>query len=435
MCKILFLPKYYSIDLSDLTNESGRWLNCIMNKRFDVVIVGAALNGLAAVLALGGPNARRPLSVAIVDGSNPYDKISNARDARASALTGSTRRMFEALGVWDHISAHSQDMREIIITDGQPKLLQFGDVNKEQTSTACMIENHLLLEGLLKTVELSSYLTLLTGSAVAKQSFGPGLATLTLANGEQITCNLIVAADGAKSPIRQAANIELVGWSYDQVGLVASFEHELAHQGRAEEHFTSEGPFAVLPLVGNRSSIVWTKAKAEGIRLQDLSPRAFEAELQAQLGDHLGKIALIGKQQGYPLSMLFAKQFHGPRLALVGDAAHVIHPLAGLGLNLGLRDVAALAECVGDAHALGQDIGGAQVLERYSAWRRFDTVATALSMDGINRLFSNSNPGLRILRDSGLQAVNRFDGLKHAFEREAAGENGSLPRLMRGELV
>jgi 2-octaprenyl-6-methoxyphenol hydroxylase len=406
-----------------------------MSKRYDVVIVGAALNGLAAALALAGPRARRPLSVAVVDSADPYEKLSNARDARASALTGSTRRMFEALGVWDHISTHTQDMREIIVTDGQPTLLQFGDVNKEQTSTACMVENHLLLEGLLKTVELSSHLSLLTGSAVAKQSFAPGLATLNLANDELITCNLIVAADGAKSPIRQAAEIQFAGWSYDQVGLVASFEHELAHQGRAEEHFTPEGPFAVLPLVGNRSSIVWTKGKVEGLRLQNLSPLAFEAELQVQLGDHLGKITLIGKQQGYPLSMLFAKQFHGPRLALVGDAAHVIHPLAGLGLNLGLRDVAALAECVGDAYALGQDIGGAQVLERYSAWRRFDTVATALAMDGINRIFSNNNPALRILRDGALQAVNKFEGLKHAFEQEAAGQNGALPRLMRGELV
>ncbi len=406
-----------------------------MSKRFDVVIVGAALNGLAAAVALAGPNARRPLSVAIVDIADPHAKISAAQDARASALTSSTQRMFEALGVWEHISVHTQAMRDIIVTDGKPTLLQFGGGDSDQTSTACMIENHLLLEGLLKTVELSPHLTLLTGSAVAKQSFAPGLATLALANDETITCNLIVAADGARSPTRLAAQIEFVGWSYDQVGLVASFEHELAHDGRAEEHFTPDGPFAVLPLVGRRSSIVWTKARAEGKRLQELLPSEFEVELQKQVGNHLGKITLIGKQQGYPLSMLFAKQFHGTRLALVGDAAHVIHPLAGLGLNLGLRDVAALAECVGDAHALGQDIGGAGVLERYTAWRRFDTVATAATMDGINRLFSNDNPFLRVIRDLGLQAVNRIDVLKHMFEREAAGQTGSLPRLMRGELI
>jgi 2-octaprenyl-6-methoxyphenol hydroxylase len=406
-----------------------------MSKRFDVVIVGAALNGLAAGLALSGPRTRRPLSVAIVDATDPYQKISNAGDARASALTGSTRLMFEALGVWEHISADTQDIREIIVTDGQPTLLQFGDVNAEQASTACMIENHVLLEGLLKTVEQSPHLTLMTGSAVSSQSFGPGLATLALANGEHLRSNLIVAADGGKSPIRQAANIEFVGWSYDQMALVASFGHALPHHGRAEEHFTSSGPFAVLPLAGDRSSVVWTMGTRDGKSFQQLSPGEFEFELQKQIGTHLGQITLIGKQQGYPLSMLFAKEFHGSRLALVGDAAHVIHPLAGLGLNLGLRDVAALAECVGDASALGQDIGSISVLERYSTWRRFDTVATAVAMDGINRLFSNDNPYLRVIRDLGLKATNRIGGLKDAFEKEAAGRTGSLPRLLRGELI
>ena len=413
----------------------GSGLTDTMSKRFDVVIVGAALNGLAAGLALGGPKSRRPLSDAIVDVMDPYVKVSNTRDARASALTSSTRRMFEALGVWEHISAHTQDMREIIVTDGQPILLQFGDVNAAQAATACMIENHILLKGLLETVKRSSHITLMTGHAVVAQSFGPGLAKLGLANGEQATCNLVIAADGAKSPIRQAAKIELVGWSYDQMGIVASFDHELPHHGRAEEHFTASGPFAVLPLPGNRSSIVWTKRTQEAKRLLNLAPNDFEIELQQQVGPHLGKITLVGRQQGYPLSMLFAREFHGPRLALVGDAAHVIHPLAGLGLNLGLRDAAALAECVGDAYALGQDIGGAPVLERYSTWRRFDTVATAATMDGINRLFSNDNPFLRSIRDLGLKATNQIGGLKNAFEREAAGQSGSLPRLLRGELI
>ena len=407
-----------------------------MSTRFDVIVVGAALNGLAAGLALGGHKTRRPLSVAIVDIRDPRQRSSADNDARASALTASSKRMFEVLGVWDHVGRRAQEMREIIVTDGaghddRPVLLQFG----EAAAAASMVENQHLLDSLLAVVEKSPSITLITGHGVAEQSFAPGLAKLTLANAEQLSCSLVVAADGGKSPLRQAAGIELVGWSYEQMGIVASFDHELPHNGRAEEHFTPAGPFAILPLPGNRSSIVWTKGTGEAKRLLSLSGQDFELELQKEVGSHLGKIALIGKPQGYPLSMFFAKEFHAPRLALVGDAAHVIHPLAGLGLNLGLRDVAALAECVADAYALGEDIGGLSVLERYSTWRRFDTVATAASMDGLNRLFSNSNPVLKIMRDLGLRATNQVSGLKQAFAREAAGQTGSLPRLLRGENV
>ena len=411
----------------------------IMTKSFDVIVVGGALNGLAAGLALGGHRARRPLSVAIVDRKDPRQNLSSDDDARASAITASSKRMFEALGVWEHIAQHMQEMAEIIVTDGRgpearPVLLQFGEAGSGLTS-AHMVENRHLLQGLLGTLEKSPNITLVTGHAVAQQIFAPGLAKLSLSNGEQFSCSLVIAADGGKSPLRAAAGIELVGWSYDQMGIVASFDHELPHGGRAEEHFTPAGPFAVLPLRGNRSSIVWTKGTAEANRLLGLPGQEFETELQNEIGSHLGKIALLGKPQGYPLSMFFAKEFHATRLALVGDAAHVIHPLAGLGLNLGLRDVAALAECVADAHALGQDIGGLAVLERYSTWRRFDTVATAASMDGLNRLFSNDNSFLRIVRDLGLRATNQMSGVKQMFAREAAGQTGELPKLLRGETV
>ncbi|HRA93534.1 MAG TPA: FAD-dependent monooxygenase [Aestuariivirga sp.] len=414
--------------------------DAIMSKTFDVIVVGAALNGLAAGLALGGHRARRPLSVAIIDRRDPRQALSRDSDGRASAITASSKRMFEALGVWEGVAPHMQEMGEIIVTDGRgpearPVLLQFGESRSGEPASAFMTENHHLLQGLVDSVEKSPNITLVTGHAVAQQSFAPGLAKLTLANGEQLTCSLVVAADGGKSPLRQAAGVELVGWSYDQMGIVASFDHERPHGGRAEEHFTPAGPFAILPLPGNRSSIVWTKGTADAKKLLGLSPADFETELQNEIGTQLGRITLLGKAQGYPLSMHFAKEFHAARLALVGDAAHVIHPLAGLGLNLGLRDVAALAECVADAHALGQDIGGLAVLERYSAWRRFDTVATAASMDGLNRLFSNDNSFLRALRDLGLRATNQLSGVKQMFAREAAGQTGSLPRLLRGETV
>jgi 2-octaprenyl-6-methoxyphenol hydroxylase len=401
-----------------------------------VIVVGAALNGLTAGLALGGHKARRPLSVVIVDIRDPRQRSSADNDARASAITASSKRMFEVLGVWEHIAQHAQEMREIIVTDGgghddRPVLLQFG----EAAASASMVENHHLMDGLLAVVEKSPNITLMTGHGVAEQSFAPGLAKLTLANGAQLSSSLVIAADGGKSPLREAAGIELVGWAYEQMGIVASFDHELPHHGRAEEHFTPAGPFAILPLPGNRSSIVWTKGSVEAKKLLSLSGQDFETELKKEIGSHLGMITLIGKPQGYPLSMFFAKEFHGPRLALVGDAAHVIHPLAGLGLNLGLRDVAALAECVADAFALGQDIGGLSVLERYSTWRRFDTVATAAGMDGLNRLFSNDNSFLRNIRDLCLRTTNQLSGLKQTFAREAAGQTGSLPRLLRGENV
>ncbi len=412
-----------------------------MAQRFDVIIVGAALNGLAMALALAGPRAKRPVTVGVIDLVDPSQKVLNSSDARASAITASSKRMFEALGIWNAISGNAQDIREIIVTDGsghpdnRPTLLQFGDNNEAQAPTACMVENARLLEGLLTGARQSSNIELIIGHGVSQQSFGPGLAKLTLSNDGHYSASLIVAADGAKSAMRDAAGIELVGWTYDQMGLVASFAHELPHGARAEEHFAPSGPFAILPLTGNRSSIVWTKRSEEGKRLLTLSLPGFEQELQAQVGDHLGKIELIGRPQGYPLSMFFAKQFHGPRLALVGDAAHVIHPLAGLGLNLGFRDVAALAECIGDAFALGQDIGGAEILERYTTWRRFETVTTAASLDGINRLFSNDNAFLRIMRGAALKTANQVAGLKQVFANEAAGQSGDLPKLLRGETI
>jgi len=207
----------------------------IMSKRFDVIVVGAALNGLAAGLALGGNKARRPLSVAIVDIKDPRQKLSSDNnDARASAITASSKRMFEALGVWEHVAQHMQEMREIIVTDGgghadRPVLLQFD----EAASSASMVENHHLLEGLLAVVEKSPNITLMTGHAVAEQSFAPGLAKLTLSNGEQLSSSLVIAADGGKSAIREAAHINLIGWTYEQMGIVASFDHELPHNGRA----------------------------------------------------------------------------------------------------------------------------------------------------------------------------------------------------------
>ena len=407
----------------------------------DVLVIGAALNGLAAALALGGRRVKRPLNVVLIDAKDPRSFASRGFDGRASAITASARRMFEALGIWEKVAYEAQAMQEIIVTDSaspgaaRPVLLHFGTDDMGGRPSAHMIENRHLYGAMLEEAFASEHITLAVGQAVESYSFGPGLASVTLADGTAPRAALIVAADGRNSPARQAAGIKLIGWPYDQMGLVASVEHELPHHGRAEEHFTPSGPFAILPLPGNRSSLVWSERTEAARRLLALDDEGFGAELRLRFGTHLGEVRTISGRHGYPLAMFIAGTFAAARLALVGDAAHVLHPLAGLGFNLGLRDVAALADCVHDAAGLGLDIGNAAVLERYTRWRRFDTVTTAAAMDAMNRLFANTNPVLTLLRRAGLVAVNRMGGLKSIFVNEASGASGGLPKLMRGERV
>ena len=412
-----------------------------MNSTPDIIVIGAALNGLAAALALGGRRVKRPLNIVLVDAKDPRGFASTSFDGRASAITTSARRMFEALGIWEKVAHQAQAMAEIIVTDSvnpgdqRPVLLHFGTDDMGGRPSAHMIENRHLYGAMLEEALASPHITLTVGQTVSYYSFGPGLAAVTLADGTLLRAPLIVAADGRSSPARAAAGIKLIGWPYNQMGLVASVEHELPHHGRAEEHFTPSGPFAILPLPGNRSSLVWSERTEEASRLLALDDDSFAAELRARFGSHLGAVKLISGRHAYPLAMFIAESFSAERLALVGDAAHVLHPLAGLGFNLGLRDVAALAECVHDAAALGLDVGSIAVLERYTQWRRFDTVATGAAMDGMNRLFANTNPVLTLLRRAGLLAVNRMGGLKSLFVNEASGVSGAVPKLLRGEQV
>ncbi len=250
-----------------------------------------------------------------------------------------------------------------------------------------------------------------------------------------LSARLLVAADGARSVIREQAGIAVHGWDYDQAGIVTTIAHERDHNGRAEEHFLPAGPFAILPLTGNRSSIVWTESKAEAARLVALPDAEFLAELEQRFGLHLGDLAIAGPRRAFPLGLHVARSFIAERIALVGDAAHVIHPIAGQGLNMGLRDAAALAEAVIDSARLGIDVGAVSTLERYQRWRRFDTMAMGVATDGLNRLFSNNSDVLRLVRDMGLGLVDRMPNLKEFFIREAAGLTGDVPKLLKGEAL
>jgi 2-octaprenyl-6-methoxyphenol hydroxylase len=405
----------------------------------DVVIGGGGFAGLALAIAL-----RQALGESFkVVVADPALGATHSGDARASAIAAAARRLFETIGVWDAVAAGAQPILDMVVTDSRlsdvmrPTYLTFAGEVEPGEPFAHMIENAALVDALLAQAKTDG--VELRADAIAGFNHGDGTAApsigVSLAGGETFSARLQVAADGARSSIREAAGIACVRWDYQQAGIVTTVAHERDHEGRAEEHFLPAGPFAILPLTGRRSSIVWTEEKREAARIVALPNAEFHDELERRFGLALGEIEVAGPRRAYPLGLVVARSFVGERLALIGDAAHVIHPIAGQGLNLGLRDVAALAEAVVDAARLGLDPGGPDVLERYQRWRRFDTVAMGATTDALNRLFSNRSDVLRILRDVGLGLVDRVPRLKSAFIREAAGLTGTVPKLLRGETL
>jgi 2-octaprenyl-6-methoxyphenol hydroxylase len=314
----------------------------------------------------------------------------------------------------------------------KPVFLTFAGEVEPGEPFAHMVENGPLIAALAaKAREIG-----VTLRASAIESFEvEGERVVIRCGDDALTSGLLIAADGARSRLRELAGIATFGWSYGQSAIVCTVAHEREHNGRAEEHFLPAGPFALLPLRGRRSSIVWTEEAREAERIVALPDDLFHVELEQRFGLHLGDIAVEGPRRVHPLGLTVARAFVAERLALVGDAAHVIHPIAGQGLNLGLRDVAALAETIVDAARLGLDFGAAHVLERYQRWRRFDTMAMGVATDGLNRLFSNRSDALRLVRDVGLGLVDRLPGLKRLFIREAAGLVGEVPKLLRGEAL
>jgi 2-octaprenyl-6-methoxyphenol hydroxylase len=408
-----------------------------------VLIAGGGFAGLTLAVALrqtlGGS-----FTVAVADPG--LDRVAGGSDERASAIVASVRRLFETLGVWQEVADGAQPILDMVVTDSRlgdavrPTFLTFaGDVEPGEPF-AHMIENRILVAAL--TSKARQLGIDLRSAAITDFTLGGhdsatdrGGIEAQLSDGRMLSARLLVAADGARSSIRGKAGIATHGWNYGQSAIVVNVAHERDHHGRAEEHFLPAGPFAILPLKGKRSSIVWTETTAEAERIMALPDAEFDAELEQRFKLHLGAIKVIGKRRVHPLGFFVARSFIAERIALIGDAAHLIHPIAGQGLNMGLKDVAALAEVVVDAARLGLDPGAPDVLERYQRWRRFDTMAMGVATDGLNRLFSNRSDVLRLVRDVGLGLVDRLPTLKRLFIREAAGLVGEVPKLLRGEAL
>ena len=413
-------------------------------KQADVLIAGGGLVGLPLAIAL----ARGGLSVVVADAAPVAMVLEPRFDGRVSALAYACVRMLAALGVWDHLAAHAQPIHEILVTDGAPGgrpspfSLHFDGGEVGAGALGHIAENRHIRLALYQAVAATPNLTLMAPNAVKSITVDGSAAIATLDDGQTLSASLAIIADGRQSPLRAEAGINTVGWSYPQTGIVATVAHEKPHNGVAYEHFLPSGPFAILPLPPatladgaqvQRSSLVWTETRDKTPGLLALDEAGFNAELALRFGDHLGKAQVLGQRWSYPLAFHIARDFVRPRLALAGDAAHGIHPIAGQGLNLGLKDGAALAEVLLDAARLGQDIGALDVLKRYERWRRFDSFTLAASTDALNRLFSNDIAPLRGLRDLGLGIVDAIGPARRFFMRHAGGDVGKLPRLMKGE--
>ena len=406
-----------------------------MSAQRSIVIGGGSFAGLALALALR-QGLGADVAVIVAD---PALATRPSQDPRATAIVAACRRLFETLGVWGEVADTAQPILDMVVTDSKledatrPAFLTFAGNVEPGEPFAHMVENRFLIDALASHAEANG--VELRPTAVASYESHGDAINASLADGRTVEASLLVAADGARSRLRERAGIATYGWEYDQSGIVVTVGHERDHHGRAQEHFLPAGPFAILPLAGKRSSLVWTETRGEAARIVGLSADQFHGELERRFGLHLGEVKALDKPRAFPLSYFVARSFLAERLALVGDAAHVIHPIAGQGLNLGLKDLAALAEVVVDAARLGIDFGQSDVLERYQRWRRFDTMAMGLATNSLNLLFSNKSTLLRTVRDIGLGLVDRTPPLKELFIRQAAGLSGEVPRLLKGEAL
>jgi len=398
----------------------------------DVLIIGGGIAGLTLCCALGGAG----VSVALVEPLPPEHLASSSFDGRTTAVAAGSQAALDAIGVWEAMAPEAQPILDIRVSDGHsPLFLHYDHREVGEPALGYIVENRIIRAALLDYLKILPSVRLVAGRKVVELDRDGTMASATLDDDTVIKAGLAVATDGRNSPTRQAAGIEATAWRYKQVGIVCTVHHEMDHRGVAQEHFLAAGPFAILPMTGRRSSIVWTEQADLASALLALNDPDFLAELTQRFGNYLGDLEIVGPRFSYPLGLMHAQNYIAPRLALAGDAAHAIHPIAGQGLNIGWRDVAALAEVVIDALRLGVDPGSMVTLERYERWRRVDNTMMLAATDALNRLFSNDLAPVRLARDVGLAAVNRTPPLKRQFMRHAMGVLGDVPRLVRGEAL
>ncbi|HMN38193.1 MAG TPA: FAD-dependent monooxygenase [Hyphomicrobium sp.] len=406
-------------------------------KAFDIVISGASFAGLALArslrLALG-----KDLAIALVDrAAGPP----SGQDSRAFAIWAGSKNVLDALGVWTALSSAAQPMTSIEISDTalddglRSALLTYDATTADGAAAGYIVPSSELHRVLFSSLDGDANVTWIAPAEAEGLAVDAAGITTRLADGQTLRSALLVAAEGRRSRLRDAAGIKTTGWGYGQRGIVAIVGFSEDHHGVAIQHFLPGGPFAVLPMTGQRACITWSSAHDEAARVLALDEAGFLAELDKRISGRFGDITLLSKPQSWPLDVKIARSFRAPRFALIGDAAHGVHPVAGQGVNLAFRDVAALTECLADAARLGFDLGHAEALERYERWRRFDTTMSAAAYDGLNRLFSVDNMLVRAVRGAGLGALDRVGALKSMIVKEAAGLTGDTPKMVRGELV
>lgn len=403
----------------------------------DIVIVGGGLNGPALALALGDAG----FGVTVIDALPAGARGEDAFDGRGYALALASQRLLRAIGVWDAVAPNAEPLLEIKISDGKPGqgpgpfVLEFDHAEIDEGPMGYMVEDRFLSRALLEAMKTHPNVTLIDNEKVVDQEVGPASVAVILESGKRLTASILVGCDGRRSGTAERAGVSRTGHDYGQTALVCAISHELPHHGAAHQFFMPAGPLAILPLPGNQCSIVWTETHDEAARVHALDDEAYLDHLRPRFGDFLGEIGLAGKRFTYPLNLTVADSFIAERVVLVGDAAHGMHPIAGQGLNAGLKDVGALAEVLTRAKRRGEDFGRLDVLERYQQWRRFDVAQMVMATEATNLLFSNDNFLLRAARDLGLGVVNALPGVRRGFIREAAGLTGDLPKLLQGRQI